>query len=104
LSKTEAELQAWRDALREALGPNGLLIVDLIPELELVIGKQPPVHDLSPQDAQRRFQAVLRRFISVLLVRSTRWRSSLTICNGSMRPRSICSKIFYRNGISAICC
>ena len=65
LSKSEAELQAWRDALREALGPNGLLIVDLIPELELVIGKQPPVADLSPQDAQRRFQTVLRRFIGV---------------------------------------
>ena len=65
LSKSEAELQAWRDALREALGPNGLLIVDLIPELELVIGKQPPVPDLSPQDAQRRFQTVLRRFIGV---------------------------------------
>ena len=65
LSKSEAELQAWRDALREALGPNGLLIVDLIPELELVIGEQPPVPDLSPQDAQRRFQTVLRRFIGV---------------------------------------
>ena len=65
LSKSEAELEAWRDALREALGPNGLLIVDLIPELELVIGKQPPVPDLSPQDAQRRFQTVLRRFIAV---------------------------------------
>ena len=65
LSKSEAELQAWRDALREALGPNGLLMVDLIPELELVIGKQPPVPDLSPQDAQRRFQTVLRRFIGV---------------------------------------
>src|SRR3984957_5064762 len=65
LSKSEAELQAWREALREAVGPNGLLIVDLIPELELVIGKQPPVHDLSPQDAQRRYQAVLRRFIGV---------------------------------------
>ena len=65
LSKSEAELQAWRDALREALGPNGLLIVDLIPELELVIGKQPPVFDLSPQDAQRRFQTALRRFIAV---------------------------------------
>ena len=58
LSKSEAELQIWRDALREALGPNGLLIVDLIPELELVIGKQPPVPDLPPQDAQRRFQTV----------------------------------------------
>jgi serine/threonine protein kinase len=65
LSKSEAELQAWRDALREALSPNGLLIVDLIPELELVIGKQPPVHDLSPQDAQRRYQTVLLRFIGV---------------------------------------
>ena len=65
LSKSEAELQAWRDALREALGSNGLLIVDLIPELELVIGKQPPVFDLSPQDAQRRFRTVLRRFIAV---------------------------------------
>jgi PAS domain S-box-containing protein len=64
LSKSEAELQAWREALREALGSNGLLIVDLIPELELVIGKQPPVPDLSPQDAQRRFQTVLRRFIA----------------------------------------
>jgi serine/threonine protein kinase len=65
LSKSETELQAWRDDLREALGPNGLLMVDLIPELELVIGKQPPVPELSPQDAQRRFQTVLRRFIAV---------------------------------------
>ncbi|HEY0801701.1 MAG TPA: serine/threonine-protein kinase PknK, partial [Steroidobacteraceae bacterium] len=65
LSKSEAELKTWRDAFREALGSNGLLIVDLIPELELVIGKQPPVPDLSPQFAQHRFQAVLRRFIAV---------------------------------------
>ncbi|MGO8975290.1 MAG: ATP-binding protein, partial [Steroidobacteraceae bacterium] len=65
LSRSEAELQGWRDRFRGALGPNGLLIVDLIPELELVIGKQPPVPDLSVQDAQRRFQTVLRRFIAV---------------------------------------
>ena len=65
LSKSEVELGNWRDALAEALGPNGLLIVDLIPELELIVGKQPPVPDLSSQDAQRRFQTVLRRFIGV---------------------------------------
>jgi PAS domain S-box-containing protein len=65
LSKSETELGSWRDALREALGSNGLLIVDLIPQLGLVIGKQPPVPDLSPHDAQRRFQTVLRRFIGV---------------------------------------
>ena len=65
LSKSEAELSNWRDALREALGPNGRLIVDLVPELKLIIGEQPPVPDLPPQDAQRRFQLVFRRFIGV---------------------------------------
>ncbi len=65
LSKSEAELDSWRDALREALGPNGRLIVDLVPELKLIIGEQPPVPELPPQDAQRRFQLVFRRFIGV---------------------------------------
>jgi PAS domain S-box-containing protein len=65
LGKSEADLAPWRDALREALGPNGGLIVDLVPELELIIGAQPPVPDLPPQDARRRFQLVFRRFVSV---------------------------------------
>jgi predicted ATPase len=65
LSKKEEDLRKWRDALREALDPNGLLIVELVPELKHVIGEQPPVPELPPQDAQRRFQLVFRRFISV---------------------------------------
>src|ERR1700692_832717 len=65
LSKSEAELSKWRDTLREALDPNGQLIVDLVPELKLIIGEQPPVPEVPPQDAQRRFQLILRRFISV---------------------------------------
>src|SRR6266571_989776 len=65
LGKSEAELARWRDALREALDPNGQLIVDLVPKLELIIGNQLPVLELSPQDAQRRFQFVLRRFLGV---------------------------------------
>src|SRR3984893_13746083 len=65
LSKPEAELRIWHDALCEALGPNGLLIVDLVPELKHIIGEQAPVSVLAPQDAQRRFQMVLRRFIGV---------------------------------------
>ena len=65
LGRTEAELGTWRDTLRQALGPNGQLIVHLIPELALVIGTQPPVPDLPPQDAQHRFQTVFRRFLSV---------------------------------------
>jgi PAS domain S-box-containing protein len=65
LGKSEAELASWRGTLLEALGPNGRLMVDLVPELDLVIGEQPPVAELSPQDAQRRFQLVFRRFIGV---------------------------------------
>ncbi len=65
LSQSEAELGRWRDSLSEALGPNGQLIVNLVPELELVIGRQPPVADLPPQDAQNRFQMVFRRFLGV---------------------------------------
>ena len=69
LSKSEAELQDWRDALQEALGPNGRLIVDLVSELKLIIGEQPLVPDLSPQDAQGQFQLVFRRFIGVFAQR-----------------------------------
>jgi hypothetical protein len=65
LGQSEAELGRWRDALSEALGPNGQLIVDLVPELEMVIGTQPPVADLSPQDAKNRFRMVFRRFLGV---------------------------------------
>ncbi|MBV8275966.1 MAG: AAA family ATPase, partial [Verrucomicrobia bacterium] len=65
LLKSDAELSQWRDALRKALDPTGQLIVNLVPELALILGEQPPVPELPPQDAQRRFQAVFRRFINV---------------------------------------
>jgi PAS domain S-box-containing protein len=65
LSKSEVELRGWRDAFREALGPNGQLMVDLVPQLKLIIGEQPPVPELPPQQAQRRFQLVFRRFLGV---------------------------------------
>jgi PAS domain S-box-containing protein len=88
LSKSEAELNIWREVLREALGPNGLLMVDLVPELKLIIGEQPPVPDLEPQDEQRRFQLVFTRFISafarpehplVLFLDDLQWLSTATL-------------------------
>ena len=65
LGRSETELQAWRDALRDALNPNGLLILDMVPQLKLILGEQPPVPELPSQDAQRRFHLLLRRFIAV---------------------------------------
>ena len=63
LVKSEADVGQWRRAILEAVGPNGQLMVNLIPEVEFIIGKQPPVPDLPPQDAQNRFQLVFRRFL-----------------------------------------
>jgi PAS domain S-box-containing protein len=65
LSKSDTELSIWRDAFVEALGANGRLMVEIVPEIKLIIGEQPPVPDFPPQDAQRRFQLVFRRFMGV---------------------------------------
>src|SRR6202790_5509291 len=65
LAKSDPELAGWREAFREALGPNGRLIIDLVPELKLIIGDQPPVPELPPHDAQGRFQLAFRRFLAV---------------------------------------
>jgi len=65
LGKREAELHRWRERFQETLGPNGQLMVDLVPELKVIIGEQAPVPELPPPRAQRRFQLVLRRFIGV---------------------------------------
>ena len=83
LAKSDADLAPWRNALHEALGQLGQLMVDLVPELRLVIGDQPPVPDASPQDAQRRFQLVLQRFIGVFANLTIRLCSSSTTCSGS---------------------
>jgi PAS domain S-box-containing protein len=65
LSKSEEELSKWRNALHEALDPNGHLMVGLIPELKAIIGEQPAVPELPQQEAQHRFHLVFRRFINV---------------------------------------
>ena len=88
LVKSDAELAVWRAAFEEALGPNGQLMVDLVPELKLIIGEQPPAPDVPPQEAQRRFQVVFERFIRVfarpehplaLFVDDLQWLDSATL-------------------------
>ncbi|MER8491963.1 AAA family ATPase [Mesorhizobium australicum] len=63
LVKSEAEVDQWRHVLAEAVGVHGQLIVNLVPEVEFIIGKQPAVSDLPPQEAQNRFKLVFRRFL-----------------------------------------
>jgi predicted ATPase len=65
LAKSEVEVGHWRNAIREAVGTNGQLMINLIPELELMIGRQPAVPELPLEAAQNRFQMVFVRFLGV---------------------------------------
>ncbi|WP_228051651.1 hybrid sensor histidine kinase/response regulator [Sphaerospermopsis aphanizomenoides] len=65
LTETEIQLQQWRDKILSALGGNGQIIIDVIPEVELIIGKQPTVLELAPTEAQNRFNLVFQNFIQV---------------------------------------
>ena len=66
LSQSDAELSRWRDSIGRALGPHGQLIANLIPEIELIVGKQPPVPELPPQEAKIRFEMVFRRLLGAV--------------------------------------
>ncbi len=65
LSEPEAQLLAWRTAILTAIGPNGQLLIDVIPGLEQIIGPQPPVVELSGQAAQHRFNRLFQNFVQV---------------------------------------
>lgn len=70
LTESEAKIAIWKAKLLEALTPNGQVIIDVIPEIELIIGKQPPVPALEPTEAQNRFDLVFQKFIGVFTTKS----------------------------------
>jgi predicted ATPase/class 3 adenylate cyclase/GAF domain-containing protein/tRNA A-37 threonylcarbamoyl transferase component Bud32 len=65
LTETEASLAQWREKLLAAFGANGQVIIDVIPEVELIVGKQSEVPDLAAAEAQNRFNLVFQNFIKV---------------------------------------
>ncbi|MEH2025345.1 trifunctional serine/threonine-protein kinase/ATP-binding protein/sensor histidine kinase [Nostoc sp.] len=65
LTESEVQLATWKEKLLEALVPNAEIIIDVIPELELIIGKQPEVPQLASAEAQNRFNLVFQKFINL---------------------------------------
>ena len=65
LAESEARISDWRQRIQAAVGASGQLIVDVLPQVELIIGKQAPVPALPPTEAQNRFRLVFQRFIAV---------------------------------------
>ncbi|HUJ17301.1 MAG TPA: AAA family ATPase [Nitrospirota bacterium] len=63
LTESEERVHLWKERLTQALGVNGQIIVDVIPEVELIIGKQPALSHAGPTEALNRFNRVIQRFV-----------------------------------------
>lgn len=64
LVENETKLKEWQEKLQTTLGNNAQVIIDVIPELELIIGSQLPLPNLPPNQALNRFNLVFQNFIS----------------------------------------
>ena len=66
LAESEERVTAWRSQISEALGANGGVLAEVVPEIELIIGPQETPPPLGPTEAQNRFQYVFQRFVGAL--------------------------------------
>lgn len=66
LAEPDAKLIQWKAAMMAAVGENGQVLIEVIPELERIIGNQPPALELSGNAAQNRFNLLFQKFIAIL--------------------------------------
>ncbi|MBD1842590.1 AAA family ATPase [Cyanobacteria bacterium FACHB-63] len=88
LTESEAQLIQWRTKLLAALGNNAQVVIDVVPDIELIVGKQPAAPSLAPTEAQNRFNLVFQNFIRVfcslehplvLFLDDLQWADSATL-------------------------
>lgn len=65
LSESDSQLAKWRTQILEGVGDSGQVLIEVMPELEQIIGKQPPVPELAGTAAQIRFNLLFQTFIEV---------------------------------------
>ncbi|OYE01553.1 trifunctional serine/threonine-protein kinase/ATP-binding protein/sensor histidine kinase [Nostoc sp. 'Peltigera membranacea cyanobiont' 232] len=65
LTESDAQIDQWKTQILSTLGESGQVIIEVIPELERIIGKQPSVPELSGTAVQSRFNLLFQKFIQV---------------------------------------
>ncbi|BAY10149.1 trifunctional serine/threonine-protein kinase/ATP-binding protein/sensor histidine kinase [Calothrix sp. NIES-2098] len=65
LSESDGQLAQWRNQILQVVRENAQVLIEVIPELERVIGKQPPAPELSGTAAQNRFNLLFQKFIAI---------------------------------------
>ncbi|MDZ8086923.1 MAG: AAA family ATPase [Nostoc sp. DedQUE12b] len=111
LRESDTQLEQWQSKILAAVGENGQLLIEVIPELEQLIGKQPAIAELSGGAAQHRFNLLFQKFIQVFATREhplviflddLQWADSASLnLLKLLMAQSDCSHLFiigaYRN-------
>lgn len=88
LGESDEQLQAWKTKILDAVGGNGQVIIDVLPEIEKIIGVQPVVPPLGAQEAQNRFNLTMESFVRcfaqpshplVLFLDDLQWSDAATL-------------------------
>ncbi len=66
LTESDERVEVWKKKILDAVGPNGKVLTDVIPELEILIGTQPEVKPLPPVESLNRFHDLFDRFLGSL--------------------------------------
>jgi len=70
LSESEERLKVWKLKLRAALGENAKVVTDAIHEMELMLGPQPNLPEMGPEETRNRFNLVFKNFVRVFADRT----------------------------------
>ncbi|WP_448266185.1 ATP-binding sensor histidine kinase [Nostoc sp. DSM 114159] len=111
LKESDTQLEQWQSKILAAVGENGQILIEVIPELEQLIGKQPEIAELSGGAAQHRFNLLFQKFIQVFATREhplviflddLQWADSASLnLLKLLMAQSDCSHLFiigaYRN-------
>ncbi|MCP4130286.1 MAG: AAA family ATPase [bacterium] len=65
LSESKEQIHTWKEKILEALDANGSVIAEILPDIELIIGKQPGLPETGPEESKNRFNLVFKNFIKV---------------------------------------
>ena len=88
MTESQTQLTQWQEKILKAVGPNGQIMIDVIPEVELIINKQEPVPKLGPLETLNRFNLVFQNFTRVfcqpehplvIFVDDLQWADSATL-------------------------
>lgn len=88
LAEGSERFEGWRRKLLSALGGNAQVLMNVLPELRLVLGSRPPVPSLAPAEATARFNLVISQFVRalatadqplVLLLDDMQWADSASV-------------------------